>query len=342
MRSDSVCPMTGSIEPPHSPGRAQEGLAAALFARYGGDFASARAVARSTNPVWLDTALAVKVGREPGQDWGQEIELARALPTMVGHPRIVDAGVTDGYPWIVTERVHAANLEDTWPTMGADDRIRALRQMWERLSAVHATDLAEVTGFVARESKFYPATPSAAVVALERVRDAGLLPAEAVPRLLERLDRHWAARADAPVALNHGDFWTCNALWDGTDVVGLLDFELAVLAPRHLDLNEFVKFAFAPPEPDDPLTPTERDRIQTVVADAAAPLLRTPADIDLLLGFSIQLECWVVAAQLIQPWSDLPPDQWQCVHLLNSLAEDGHGHYAPLFDRLHLVRPPVG
>ncbi len=154
-------------------------------------------------------------------------------------------------------------------------------------------------------------------------------------RLSAALERHWAALPAAAPVLNHGDLSPVNALWDGTDVVSLLDFEFAVLAPVHLDLNELVKTAFAPPAPGTGTTEGERaDRglLQETVAELAAPFLRTDADAALLIGHSIQLETWGLERELAKPRRKDHRD-WEPYRMLVACARGDGGYYEPLLGR---------
>lgn len=305
-------------------------VAAEVLRGYGVEFADVRENRGHTNASWTGVGLVIKVapvGAVP--PWSREVALAEILPPQVGYPTVLGHGVTDGHEWLVTKLIEADNLEGVWPGLSSAQRVHALRQCWALIRAVHAT---EPAGLAPAESRCYPLSPEPVRKGLAELHALGFVSGDDLPVLNAMLDRHWQARRTAANVLNHGDFWTCNALWDGIDVVSLLDFELAIVAPPHVDLNELVKFAYAPPETPDSETGDEAQRM--AVAELAAPLLRTPADIDLLLGYSVQLEVWVALAQLARPWHDLPAAELQCFHMLSALAAGSGGYYAPLFDRL--------
>jgi Ser/Thr protein kinase RdoA (MazF antagonist) len=58
-------------------------------------------------------------------------------------------------------------------------------------------------------------------------------------RLLEIIEGFYRAAPHVEQVVNHGDLALMNALWDG-EVVGLLDFEFAVLGPVEIDLCRLV------------------------------------------------------------------------------------------------------
>ena len=139
------------------------------------------------------------------------------------------------------------------------------------------------------------------------------------------LDRFWAALPKAPTALNHGDFCTPNTLWHDGQVVALLDFEFAVVAPIAIDLNEIITMAFGPGDPD------ERAPLQAVVRRIATSALDTAGGPDVLVGYSIMLEMWVLENE---PAADEPDEtdraNVNAAVMLTALAEGNGGYFAPL------------
>ncbi|RST12898.1 aminoglycoside phosphotransferase family protein [Streptomyces sp. WAC05374] len=330
--------MTGVTTGAERAARAAEtaAVAAEVFRHHGADFAAARRAAGWTNATWLGGGLAVRVAGSAGaQDLVRETRLAALLPPEVGYPQVLDSGATRGFEWVVTREIAATSLDDAWNTLDGERRAAAARQLWERARAVHRVDPAAAAAVARPHNPFYARSPDEAGAALLRLHTAGVLTRDERARLSAALDRHWAALPDAPRVLNHGDLSPVNALWDGTDVVALLDFEFAVLAPVQLDLNELVKLAFAPPPAG--AGPTARERaaralLQEAVAELARPLLRTDADADLLIGHSIQLETWGLERELAKPGSKDHED-WEPYRMLVACAHTDGGHYAPLLGR---------
>ncbi|MCY0950559.1 phosphotransferase family protein [Streptomyces sp. H27-S2] len=310
-----------------------EAVAAEVFRRHGVDFAQARRAAGWTNATWLGGALAVRVAGTPGSgDLERETRLAAVLPPEVGYPRVLENGTSRGRQWVATARIPAVPLDEAWAGLDWDRRIEATRQLWARARAVHRADPAAAAPLARPRSPFYAASPGESGDTLRSLHAAGVLTDGELDRLLPALDRYWAALPGERPVLNHGDLSPVNALWDGTGVVSLLDFEFAVLAPVHLDLNELVKLAFAPPEAGTAQTGPDaagRLRLRQAVRDLARPFLRTRAGVDLLIGHSIQLEAWGLERELAKPGREAFRT-WEPYRMLVACAHRDGGCYAPL------------
>jgi scyllo-inosamine 4-kinase len=104
-----------------------------------------------------------------------------------------------------------------------------------------------------------------------------------------------------------------------------LDFEFAVVAPIAIDLNEIIKMAFGPGDPD------ERAPLQAVVRRIATSALDTAGGPDVLVGYSIMLEMWVLENE---PAADEPDEtdraNANAAAMLTALAEGNGGYFAPL------------
>lgn len=249
--------------------------------------------------------------------------MALASACGVGYPPVVDAGVRDGHEWVLTRRVPGENLEEVWPKLDAAARSRAVEQLWQRARHVHRVDVAAAAPHARARSPFFPETPAQAAEALERLVSAGgLTPAEA-EGLGRTLDRFWAALPQAPVALNHGDLCTPNTLWHDGEVVALLDFEFAVVAPVAIDLNEIVKLAFGPGDQ------AERAPLQAAVRRVAASALDVAGGPDVLVGYSVMLEMWVLENELTADDPD-ESDRADAAAMLAAFAEGDGGYFAPL------------
>ncbi|MEU3059748.1 aminoglycoside phosphotransferase family protein [Streptomyces subrutilus] len=322
------------MTPPGAAGAA-EAVACEVFRRHGEDFARARRAAGWTNATWLGGALAVRVaGTEGSGDLERETRLAAVLPPEVGYPRVLETGTSHGLQWVATARIPAVPLDEAWDGLDWDRRIGATRQLWARARAVHRADPAAAAPLARPRNPFYAVSPGESAQSLRRLHAAGVLTDGELHRLLRALDRHWTALPAARAVLNHGDLSPVNALWDGASVVSLLDFEFAVLAPVHLDLNELVKLAYAPPDQDAAPTGPDaagRRRLQEAVRELARPFLRTRTDVDLLLGHSIQLEAWGLERELAKPGREAFRT-WEPYRMLVACAHRDGGCYAPLLD----------
>jgi len=97
----------------------------------------------------------------------------------------------------------------------------------------------------------------------------------------------------APV-LNHGDMTTDNLLWHDGNIVSLLDFEHAAIAPRQLDLHSLVNLALVPYDEasstDVVLMADQNPKTQQYVEEMIQllkPLLREQSSKALFLGYAV-------------------------------------------------------
>jgi scyllo-inosamine 4-kinase len=246
--------------------------------------------------------------------------------------------VTEELEWVLAREVTGRNLGEAWPTLCWEARLCALRQLWARARAVHATDVLRAQAVTASESPFYASSPAQAAAQLARLQEAGILVSTQVAVLAKVLDRYWAALESAPRVLCHGDLCTENALWHDGTVVALLDLEYAVVAPVELDLNELVKSAFAPPESVDPLPDPDGaglERVRQTVTEIAAATMTTPGSVDRLLGYALLLDLWAMENELSIEGSSPGTHTILAPYRALQLFADGTGGYlAPFLARL--------
>lgn len=289
------------------------------------DFAGAGHGRGWTNATWLAEELVLRVAREPGPaDLLREARLGALLPGEVGYPAIVDAGVWRAHEWVLTRRVAGENLEEVWPSLDDTARSRAIEQMWERVRHVHLVDVAAAAPHVRSCSPFFPESMAEATASLDRLIAAGELSASQAEGLRRVLDRFWAAVPGVPRALNHGDLCRLNTLWHHGQVVALLDFEFAVLAPVAIDLNEVIKIAFRPGKAD------ERGPLQDVVSRIAGSALYASGGPDVLVGYSIMLEMWLLEQELAADDDVNEAERAESAGMLAAFAEGDGGYFAPL------------
>ncbi|WP_028924339.1 phosphotransferase family protein [Pseudonocardia acaciae] len=304
-------------------------VAAKVLAGHGVDVDAAERGRGWTNATWLTDELVVRVSSRPGNtDLLRESRLVALLPEQVGYPEIVDAGVLDGHEWVLSRRVAGTNLEEVWPTLEPAERVRAVEQMWTRVRHVHRVDLAAAAPHARARSPFFPDRPADASATLRRLADAGELTAAQVDGLDRALDRFWAALPAAPRVLNHGDFCVPNTMWHDGRVVALLDFEFALVAPPAIDLNELVKMAFVPSDP------AGRAPLREMVGAIARSTLPEAGGPDVLVGYAIMLEAWMLENELSTVANGGEPDEAEradASELLTAFARGDGGHYAPLF-----------
>ncbi|NLE44685.1 MAG: aminoglycoside phosphotransferase family protein [Chloroflexi bacterium] len=302
------------------------------------DFSAAQRKGGWSNATWAAGGLVARVATEP--DTGhllREARLACILPPEVGCPQIVETGVMDRYEWVLSEEICGQNLGDVWLLLDWDARIAALRGLWARAGAVHSVDVSVAEAHVSGASPFYAPDMDTAVAQCARLERAGVLISDQVVILTQALDRYWGALGSAPRVLNHGDLCLENALWYDDSVVALLDFEYAIVAPVELDLNELLKCVYAPPERDDPLPDPDGSglaRLQQAASGIAVATVSTSAGPDLVLGFAILLEMWMMERMLSQWDGRGSYAEWQPYRTLTALTDGAGGYLAPVLARL--------
>jgi aminoglycoside phosphotransferase (APT) family kinase protein len=315
-------------------------MAAEIFARHGVVLASTRRGGGWTNATWLADGLVLRIATEAGsQNLVREAALAQHLPPQTGYPRLVESGTLDGYAFTLAELIPGICLGEAWPGLSWAERETALRGLWQRAEAVHTLGEAQVGAVARRRAWFNSCDADEARASLARIVAQQVLSPGEGQALSERLERFFQALPAAQVVLNHGDMTLDNAMWHAGQVVTLLDFEYAVLAPAQLDLNHLVKLAFGPQEERDARAEPGgrgRARLQAVVAQLAQPRLGQPGGGELLVGYAVLLELWLLQIWLAHPEGEGPLETWQPLRRLRSLA-DGQAGYLQAF-----LHPPVG
>lgn len=304
-----------------------ESIAASIFARYGVDFATARRAGGWTNAVWLTEELVLRLStRGENEDLLREARLADFFPPNVGYPTIVEKGKTDGLVWSLAARLPGISLGEAWDDLSWEERTTALQDLWERAQGVHSVPVSELPEFVPRRAWFNSTDPDEAEASLIRLTETGLFSSSESQALRNALDRFWCALLTAPCVLCHGDLTLDNAVWHEGRVISLLDFEFAVRAPIQLDLNHLVKSAFHPFSDADR---EEAEQLRQAVKKLATPML-AGRGYDLLMGYAILLELWLLELWLAHPEGEGPLEQWDPLRRLRSLVDGVGGYLATL------------
>lgn len=198
-----------------------------------------------TNEVWLTSDAVVRVNRRPNQRLRREAAIAPLLPAVVGYPQILGYGGRPGADWLIVRRVRGDVLSRCWPTMTPTQRRSAIRQLAERLRAVHGTPtppgLAELASPQLLSARRMPPTDpvldvATAVRQLPHVDP--FLMSEVVTTVESMVPVVASFRA---TRLIHGDLTFENIMWDGERITAILDFEWCRGAPRDLDLDVLLR-----------------------------------------------------------------------------------------------------
>jgi phosphotransferase family enzyme len=219
-------------------------VAATVLREHGDSIEGAIRALGWSNATWLarDYAVRVQVSRGPG-DLLRESELVRRLPEAAGHPAVVASGVTDDHEWMLTKLVRGTSLGEAWQTLRPELQAKAIGQIWDRASEVHRA--ATALEFARDTSPFHPSTPEETDAQIGRLVAVGALGDKAENSVREACAQFWHALPQVGHVLNHGDIGPHNAVWNG-DVVALVDYEFAMVAPVELDLSALVKSARKP------------------------------------------------------------------------------------------------
>lgn len=195
-----------------------------------------------TNEVWLTPTHVVRVNRSHDNRLAREAAIAAVLPDAVGYPRIVAQGHRQGADWLVVERVPGTPLAHCWPDLHPEERREAVRQLADRLAALHATkapvDLPTIVGApqLLEVGSFDPTPPLVdALQAAARLDHVDPLLIHEAIDLVARTGRTLLPFTAS--TLVHGDLTFENVLWHEGHVTALLDVEWARQGPRDLDLD---------------------------------------------------------------------------------------------------------
>jgi scyllo-inosamine 4-kinase len=263
----------------------------------------------------------------------REARLAAFLSPKVGYPTLVEAGRTEGFAWTLATRLPGRSLGEVWADLRWEERVTALRGLWERAEAVHSVPATAASTIARLRAWFNSTDAEEAEACLARLATDGILAVAERRVLRDALDRFWSVLSDAPLVLCHGDLTLDNAVWHAGRVIALLDFEFAVMAPVQLDLNHLVKCAFGPEDANAASSATGlggTQQLRCTVAELASPILAQAGNRDLLIGYAILLELWLLELWLAHPEGEGPREQWDPFRRLRSLGDGAGGYLAPL------------
>jgi scyllo-inosamine 4-kinase len=257
-----------------------------------------------------------------------EARLSAFFPSEVGYPHVVETGTTAGYAWTLAKKLPGRSLGDVWDDLSWRERMTALQGLWARAQAVHSVPCKDIATIVSRRAWFNSTNPEEAEVSLTRLTKERIFNKTETFVLRDALAHFWEVLPSAPCVLCHGDLTMDNAVWHEGQVIALLDFEFAVMAPVQLDLNHLVKCAFGP---DDAVTDMhEAQQLRQAVEQLALPILVEPRSKALLVGYAILLELWLLEEWLAHPEGEGPLEQWGPLRRLRLLADGRGGYLAPL------------
>jgi aminoglycoside phosphotransferase (APT) family kinase protein len=304
-------------------------IAASIFSRYGVDFACAQKPGGWTNAVWITDELVLRLStKKELKNLLYEAKLSSFFPSEVGYPRVVETGTVGGYAWTLAKKLPGISLADAWDDLHCEERVIALQGLWARAQAVHSVPCEDIATIVSKRAWFNSNNPEEAEVSLTRLMKENILTKAETISLQNALTHFWEVLPSAPYVLCHGDLTLDNAMWYEGQVTALLDFEFAVMAPVHLDLNHLIKKVFGP---DDAATDAqEAQQLRQTVKELALPALAKSSSKALLVGYAILLEMWILEDWLAHPEGEGPLEEWSPLRRLRLLADGNGGYLAQL------------
>ena len=284
-----------------------EEIAEDIFRSHGLSFDTAERATGWTNAVWINNGCVLRLSKTRGSDRiRREAERSKALPALVGYPKVIATGITDdGYEWCLSERAPGQVLSSVWDGLDWVKKAKAIKQIIMIMDGVHSVDVSKVERLTLRVAWYNTFDKARSFADIERyitdkifTRGQGLI-------LRDILENFYECKDAAAPVLCHGDITPDNLLWHEGDVVSLLDFEHAVIAPRLLDIHSLVNMALVPYDEaasKDVILFTEtKPEIKNYVAEMIAlfkPYLSTQSDKDLFVGYNVLfrqrfLESWL-------------------------------------------------
>jgi hypothetical protein len=207
-----------------------------------------RAAPSYSNEVWIGAEVVVRINH-PGLLGGnparllREAALAARLPPAARYPEILGSGADAGMAWLALRRVPGVELGRAWRTMSATARERAIGQLAEALSVLHAVPCDDITGDDIEPPHTLPLAPLLALVE-EAIAEGG--DSELLRETAAFVRERWAAFDDTGLGLVHGDPHLENWLWDGAQVSAMLDLEWSRRSWFECDLEILLSIADHP------------------------------------------------------------------------------------------------
>ena len=266
-----------------------EKIAVEIFRQHGLSFEAAERAGGWTNAVWLNGDLALRVSKQKNNEIiRREVERSKMLPLSVGYPRNIATGVIDGYEWALSERVQGITLSNIWNDLSWAHKVKAVKQILDITKDVHSVSVSTVKHLTLKTAWYNSFDRDSSIADIEHYTAKGWFTSQQGKNLHDALVRFYDCIACVTPVLCHGDITTDNILWHDGNVVSLLDFEHAVIAPRQLDIHSLVNLALIPY--DVVLLSEENHEIQEYVDEMIRlfkPFLSEQTDTDLFIGYNI-------------------------------------------------------
>jgi len=311
-------------------------IALNIFKQYNMNFHTAERAGGWTNAVWLNGDYALRLSKERGSDKiHRETERAKTFPSSVGYPKNIAVGISEGYEWSLSERIQGKVLSSVWDSFSWIEKTAAVKQIFNIMASVHSVAVKNVEHLTLKTAWYNAFDRNSSLAGIKRYVSKKLFTQKQGDVLHDILERFYRWNASVTPVLCHGDITTDNLLWHDGNVVSLLDFEHAVIAPCQLDIHSLVNLALIPYDEHTSkhvvLLNIEEQEIQNYVAEITPlfkPFLAKQSDKDLFVGYNVLFRQRFFEFWLKNPKGDI--EQCDAYQMLLSISNGNNGYLSKL------------
>lgn len=204
-----------------------------------------------SNRVYMTTRHVVRLneGRFPDV-FHHEATVVAHLASRIPRPRVIAVGYRKGAgEYLIQQRISGTNLTAAWPRYSPTQRRYVALQLGRLVRAVHQQPLAPWMANPAVESvlnqrRWQDAYHAPIARLADMVHDVRVIAPDHT-ELFDAVLAHAAAAAArdtlSPLVFLHGDIHFGNVIVNRGEIVALIDYEAARIAPRDTELDMFVR-----------------------------------------------------------------------------------------------------
>ncbi len=200
------------------------------------------------NETWLCEPYVVRLTSDPNARLlAQEASLLQYIADTIPVPTVIAHGCNDNGEWMIQEKIDGVPLAHVWGTLTEATRRAAVIHLAEIVQTLHQLPCDTLALASLPTDWLSSVLPAAAQQLAEQSKplahvDHGLMD-EVIHYLGQLADLHLTGDE---WGLIHGDLHFDNLLWDGEQIVALIDFEKACYAPLTLELDLFLRYCAFP------------------------------------------------------------------------------------------------
>lgn len=281
-----------------------------------------RASGGQRNETWLNDSYVIRLTDDPdAQTLAREADLLQHIAGTIPAPTLIAFGHTDQGEWMLQERVTGIPLAQVWRTLAAPTRHAAVRQLAEITQTLHRVPCDTLSHLALSPNWLTVELPQTIQQLAEQSKALAFVDLDLMDAVINYTQAHGNMKLTADEwGLIHGDLHFDNVLWDGEQIVALLDFEKACYAPLSLELDLFLRYCAFPAlfvaEEFEHLT-DQRDYQQVPFwfQQAYPQLFRSPTVHKQLALYSLYYDLRLL--QMFPPRGPVDPNE--DVHLINRI-----------------------